>query len=82
VTIERRQVGRDGKSQGRRIEIKLADKISALVALGKHFGLFVEPARSDINVLNVFSEKPLTLEEWKAEIEGQIDRSPPQIRTG
>jgi phage terminase small subunit len=72
VTVEHRQVGRDGKpQQGRRIKVKLGDKISALVALGKHLGLFVEPARTDVNVLNVFSERPPTLQEWKREIESQ-----------
>jgi phage terminase small subunit len=73
LSIEEFRAGNTGTAQkGRRIRVKLGDKISALVALAKHLGLFVEPARTDVNVLNVFSEKPLTMEEWKAEIEGQL----------
>jgi phage terminase small subunit len=76
VTIEHRQVGRDGKShQGRRIKIKLADKISALVALGKHFGLFVDPSLLNVNVGNFFSERPPTMEEWKREIEAHASEA-------
>jgi phage terminase small subunit len=72
LSIEEVRAGNTGTAQkGRRIRVKLGDKISALVALGKHLGLFVEPARKDVNVLNVFSEKPLTMEEWKAEIESE-----------
>jgi phage terminase small subunit len=72
VTIEHRQVGRDKSQQGRRIKVKLGDKLSALVALGKHLGLFVDPSLLNVNVGNFFSERPPTMEEWKAEIAGQL----------
>jgi phage terminase small subunit len=77
LSIEEVRAGNTGTAQKvRRIKIKLADKLSALVALGKHLGLFVDPSLLNVNVANYFSEKPPTMEEWKAEIEGQSGRFP------
>lgn len=65
----------DGKSadarEVKRIRIKLADKRQALVDLGRHLGLFVDPSVMNVNVANYFTEKPPTLQEWKHEIELQ-----------
>jgi hypothetical protein len=57
--------------KSRRIKLKLGDKLGALIALAKHLGLFVEPS-VNANILNYFSERPPTMEEWKAEIERQL----------
>jgi phage terminase small subunit len=57
--------------KSRRIRVKLGDKLSALVALGKHLGIFSEPTLN-MNVLNYFSEKPPTMDEWRAEIGAQL----------
>jgi phage terminase small subunit len=57
----------------RRIKFKLADKQTALVSLGKHLGIFADPIVKPNVMLNYFSEKPLTLEEWKAQIEVQAE---------
>jgi phage terminase small subunit len=71
VAIEPLPRGRAGKAQrGRRVRIKLADKRAALVDLGKHLGLFVEPSLLNVNVANFFTERPPTMDEWKREIEG------------
>jgi phage terminase small subunit len=73
LSIEEFRAGNTGTAQkGRRIRVKLGDKISALVALGKHLGLFVDPSLLNVNVGNYFSERPPTMEEWKAEIAGQL----------
>jgi phage terminase small subunit len=61
-----------GKTK-RRVRYKLADKRAALVDIGRHLGLFVDPSLVNVNVGNFFSEKPLTMEEWKAEIEAQAE---------
>jgi phage terminase small subunit len=61
-----------GKTK-RRVRYKLADKRAALVDLGKHLGLFVDPSLVNLNVGNFFSEKPMSMEEWKAEIEAQAE---------
>jgi phage terminase small subunit len=75
VAVEQFQRPGDDKArQGRRVKIKLADKRAALVDLARHLGLFVEPSPLNVNVANYFSERPPTLEEWKAEIEGQLPR--------
>jgi hypothetical protein len=70
LTVEHLQREHDGRArQNRRLRIKLADRRAALFDLGKHLGLFVEPSPLNVNVANYFSERPPTLEEWKAEIE-------------
>jgi phage terminase small subunit len=75
VIVEQVRAGRIGKAQrGTRVRIKLADKRAALVDLGKHLGLFVEPSLLNVNVANFFSERPPTME--KAEIE-TTHREPP-----
>jgi phage terminase small subunit len=61
-----------GKTK-RRVRFKLADKRAALVDIGRHLGLFVDPSLVNVNVGNFFSEKPLSMEEWKAEIEAQAE---------
>jgi phage terminase small subunit len=71
VTVERSRAARGGKAhKGTRVKVKLADKRAALVDLGKHLGLFIEPSLLNINVANFFTEQPPTMEEWKREIEG------------
>jgi phage terminase small subunit len=71
VTVEQLPRGRDGKARrGRRVRIKLADKRAALVDLGRHLGLFIEPSLLNVSVANFFTEQPPTMEEWKREIEG------------
>jgi len=66
---------KDGRSEDarevKRIRIKLADKRAALVDLGRHLGLFVDPSVVNLNVANFFTEKPPTLAEWRKEIELQ-----------
>jgi phage terminase small subunit len=74
ISIEEYPAERDGKAQ-RRVRIKLADKRGALVDLGKYLGLFVEPS-VNANILNYFSERPPTMEEWKREIEAGRPRDP------
>jgi phage terminase small subunit len=59
-----------GKTK-RRIRLKLADKRAALVDLGRHLGLFLDPSLVNVNVANYFSEKAPTMDEWKREIEAQ-----------
>lgn len=67
----------DGRSENarqvKRIRIKLHDKRAALVDLGKHLGLFVDPQTLNLAVNNFFSEKPPSLAEWKKEIELQAN---------
>jgi phage terminase small subunit len=73
MVIEEFMDGRgDAARRVRRIKFKLADKRAALVDLGKHLGIFADPIAKP-NVLNYFSEKPLTMDEWKAEIEAQAE---------
>jgi phage terminase small subunit len=72
VTVERSRAAHVGKAhKGMRVRVKLADKRAALVDLGKHLGLFVEPSLLNVNVGNFFTERPPTMEEWKSEIAGQ-----------
>lgn len=63
----------DGRStdarEVKRVRIKLADKRAALVDLGRHLGLFVDPSVMNVNVSNYFTEKPPSMSEWKHEIE-------------
>jgi phage terminase small subunit len=61
-----------GKTK-RRVRYKLADKRAALVDIGRHLGLFADPSLVNVNVGNFFSEKPMSMEEWKAEIEAQAE---------
>ena len=68
VSVEQR--ANDKAPRSRRVKIKLADKRAALVDLGKHLGLFVDPALLNVNVGNFFSEEPPTMEEWRSEIGG------------
>jgi phage terminase small subunit len=76
VTVEQLRARRVGKAQrGTRLKIKLADKRAALVDLGKHLGLFVDPGALNVNVANFFSERPPTMEEWQAEIEAQASEA-------
>jgi phage terminase small subunit len=53
----------------RRVRIKLHDKIAALNSLGRHLGLFADPAALRVNTMNFFSEKPLSMTEWRRELE-------------
>jgi phage terminase small subunit len=72
VAVEQLQREHDGMvRQGRRVKIKLGDKRGALVDLARHLGLF-EPTGTNVNILNVFSEEPPSMAEWRAEIEGQL----------
>jgi phage terminase small subunit len=61
-----------GKTK-RRVRYKLADKRAALVDIGRHLGLFLDPSLVNVNVGNYFSEKAPSMEEWKAEIEAQAE---------
>jgi hypothetical protein len=40
------------------------DKLAALVALGKHLGMFVQRTQN-ANVHYVISDEPMTTEEWE-----------------
>jgi len=48
------------------LSIKMHDKLAALVALGKHLGMFVHPAQKP-NVRYLISDEPMSPEEWKKE---------------
>ena len=67
----------DGKGDNarpvRRIRFKLADKRQALVDLGRHLGLWVDPSVLNLNVSNYFSEAPPSMAEWRREIEGTVN---------
>lgn len=67
----------DGRStdarEVKRVRIKLADKRAALVDLGRHLGLFVDPSVMNVNVSNYFSEQPPSMDEWRHEIELQAN---------
>lgn len=79
----------DGRStdarEVKRIRLKLADKRAALVDLGRHLGLFVDPSVMNVNVANYFSEQPPSMTEWKREIElvadGGSQTTPPAGKT-
>jgi hypothetical protein len=72
IVIEEFKDGRDGEGRKvRRIRFKLADKRAALVDLGRHLGLFVDPSFVNLNVANYFSEAPPSMSEWRQEIEAQ-----------
>jgi phage terminase small subunit len=47
------------------LRVKMHDKHSALVSLGRHLGLFTEHHKVD--VVYGISEEPMTAEEWKAQ---------------
>jgi phage terminase small subunit len=64
----------DSARDVKRIRLKLADKRAALVDLGRHLGLFVDPNLLNVKVANYFTEKPPSLDEWRLEIEAG-DRS-------
>jgi hypothetical protein len=76
-----------GKTK-RRVRFKLADKRAALVDIGRHLGLFLDPSLVNVNVGNFFSERPPTMEEWQREIEAQaeatslVPQSPCKGRSG
>jgi phage terminase small subunit len=77
LSIEEVRAGNTGTAQkGRRIRAKLGDKLPALVALARHLRLF-EPT-VNTNILNYFDERPLSMAEWQAEIEGQLPQPPKQ----
>ena len=71
---------KDGKGDDardvRRIRLKLADKRAALVDLGRHLGLFVDPSVLNVNVANYFSEAPPSMAEWRHEIEATAIEAP------
>jgi phage terminase small subunit len=46
------------------LNIKMHDKLAALVALGKHLGMFVQRTQNT-NVHYVISDKPMTNDDWK-----------------
>ena len=72
VLLDQYMDGRgDDARKVKRIRIKLADKRAALVDLGKHLGLFVDPATLNITQNNYFDERPPTMDEWKKELELQ-----------
>lgn len=75
VTVDEYTEGRgDDARNVKRIKFKLADKRSALVDIGKHFGMFIE--RREIGAPGEFSD--MTLEELieeSARLEGQINHN-------
>ena len=72
VLLDQYMDGRgDDARKVKRIRIKLADKRAALVDLGKHLGLFIDPATLNITQNNYFDERPPTMDEWKKELELQ-----------
>jgi phage terminase small subunit len=46
------------------LSVKMHDKLAALVALGKHLGMFVQRTQN-ANVHYVISDEPMTTEEWE-----------------
>src|SRR5262249_47012617 len=71
---------KDGKGEDardvKRVRLKLADKRAALVDLGRHLGLFVDPSVLNVNVANIFSEAPPSMVEWRREIEATAIEAP------
>jgi phage terminase small subunit len=71
---------KDGRKEDsplvKRVRIKLADKRQALVDLGRHLGLFVDPSVLNLNVANYFTEQPPSMAEWRKEIELQALPAP------
>jgi phage terminase small subunit len=71
----------DGRGKGarqiKRVRIKLASKIDALNALGKHLCLFVDPSVLNVMQNNYFSERAPTMDEWRKEIE--LDAEAPSL---
>jgi phage terminase small subunit len=65
----------DHRKTKRRVRFKLADKRAALVDIGRHLGLFADQSALNMNVMNYFSERPLTLEEWQKEVEAQAEET-------
>jgi hypothetical protein len=45
------------------LSIKMHDKLAALLALGKHLGMFVQRTQ-DTNVHYIISDQPMTRDEW------------------
>lgn len=73
----------DNAKPVKRVRFKLADKRAALVDLGHHLGLFVDPSVINMNVANFFSERPPSLDEWRQEIsETVIEAQPTGKPTG
>jgi hypothetical protein len=56
----------------KRVRVKLASKIEALNAIARDLGLFTDASALNLSVNNYFSEQPLSMSEWKAEIAGQL----------
>jgi phage terminase small subunit len=56
----------------KRVRVKLSNKIEALNAIARHLGLFADTSLLNLSVNNYFSEKPLSMSEWEAEIAGQL----------
>jgi phage terminase small subunit len=48
------------------LSIKMHDKLAALIALGKHLGMFVQRAQNP-NVHYFVSDEPMSPEEWEKE---------------
>lgn len=69
ITIDQYVEGRgDDARQVKRIRFKLHDKRAALVDLGRHLGLFIDPSVLNVNVANFFTEQPPSMAEWRREI--------------
>jgi hypothetical protein len=77
ITVDEYKDGRKEDSPlVKRVRIKLADKRQALVDLGRHLGLFVDPSVLNLNVSNYFTERPPSMAEWRKEIELQALPAP------
>jgi phage terminase small subunit len=69
IIIESYMDGRGRKArQVKRIRVKLSNKIEALNAIARHLGMFIDPSMVNLSVNNYFSETPLSMSEWEAEI--------------
>jgi hypothetical protein len=45
------------------LSIKMHDKLAALLALGKHLGMFVQRTQNT-NIHYIISDQPMTQDEW------------------